>query len=196
MQAVRTLMGAVVGGALGALVVVGLGQSPVPWVRDGMWAVVIVGLLAGLSMKLIASDGHVSFIRGGLTALVAVLAFMGGKYSVGEITGMQAPQATELPAVADIADATGDGAEGAGDVNLDDIPEAPARVASGAPRQEIINVGPPKKVQTYDAIWLAVGALVAYQIGKGTECPPKGEEGEEPAEGEETSHESDGDGSE
>lgn len=164
MQAMRTLMGAVVGCALGALAVIAFGLCPDESVNNAMWPVAVVGLIAGLSMRLVASDGRVNYLRGALAALVALVAFMGGEFSKGAITKRQAPKAPEaaISIQEDSAEADSEGgAEGSMDTVMLPLEELPV-----VSREQLTA---PRSAETTDIIWMAVGALVAYQLGKGAQ---------------------------
>jgi hypothetical protein len=114
MQLGKSLVGALVGGALGIVVLV-LVHALTGW--DRYWMAIPVAIATGLGVRCIASTkGHPSYVRGVLTGIISILAFLAGQYVVAEV-------ATRLsrakPITADLSDVsaadTTDDADAAGD---------------------------------------------------------------------------------
>ena len=183
MQAIRTLIGAIVGVALGAGFILVLSANAPP--QREMWPMLVVGLLAGLSMKILASDGKVSFLRGGLAAAVAIGAYYGGTLAEEKAIQSRAPTAADMPDLSDQIepDVDDEGEEDAEEPAAAPPPAAP--IADGASRPAgTIGANAPQGNEPRDIAFLVVGALLAYQVGKGSSAPAEGEEGEGDAEGE------------
>lgn len=101
-----SLIGAIVGAVVGVAAQIGLESS---MGKEANWFALVVGLLTGLGARSMAGDGIrvVSYVRAGLTALVALAAIVGGSYAASEMVRKQnidayesAPKpATSTPAV-------------------------------------------------------------------------------------------------
>jgi hypothetical protein len=172
MQLGKTIVGALIGAALGIglLVVVFL-----VFHLDRVWLAVPVALLTGLGVRLLVStSGHPSYARGALTGLFALVAYLFGWWVVAQVAtaqsknqpGVRAERAA--PAVAQADDA----AEG-DDAEADDADEAAPAAPFAASRPAAASGGTsrpamPRDFKTFDFIWLCVAALIAYELGRGT----------------------------
>src|SRR6266480_2980713 len=76
MQLGKTLVGAIIGAALG----IGLLLAVFLFAGiDKMWMAIPVALLTGLGVRMIvATSGHASYLRGAITVLIALGAYLGG----------------------------------------------------------------------------------------------------------------------
>jgi len=166
MQLGKSLLGAIIGGVLGIATLVMI-HSLTGW--DKAWLAIPVAIFTGVGVRwMVATAGHPSYARGGLTAVLAILAFMVGNYVVAEVaTRRAASQQTALaPAERQQADDAGEGAGGAGD-------EAPliepVRLEERSPLGGT-GVRNPRAQQwsTWDFLWLCVAAFIAYELGRGT----------------------------
>jgi hypothetical protein len=172
MQLGKTIVGALIGAALGIglLVVVFL-----IFHLDRVWLAVPVALLTGLGVRLLVStSGHPSYARGALTGLFALMAYLFGWWVVAQVATAQSkdkPGArAERPAAA-VAQA--DDAAEADDAEAGDAAEAapaapvaasrPAAASGGTSRPSM-----PRGWSPFDFIWLCVAGLIAYELGRGT----------------------------
>ncbi len=167
MQLGRALVGAIVGGALGVAALVGVYFL---FGLEHTWFAVVVALLAGLGVRaMVVTKGHASYVRGALTALVAIAAFVGGKLLVVEVAKLQSAKASQAarPVVAQSEDAEGTASESTSSAEPAEAPplviETP-RAAEGA----VGKVRVRNELSTWDFIWMSVAALIAYELGRGS----------------------------
>jgi hypothetical protein len=173
MQLGKTIVGAVIGAALGiALLVVVFLMFHI----DRVWLAIPVALLTGLGVRLLVStSGHASYLRGAITGVLALMAYLLGWWVVAQVAQAQAknqvPGGDRPRAVAQ--QANNDEADGAADGAADTAPVPPpvaARpAASGAAGQK---PAMPRGFSTMDFIWLCVAGLIAYELGRGTGAAP------------------------
>jgi hypothetical protein len=206
MQLGKSLVGAVIGGLVGAAVCVAITKFT-GW--DKMWLAILVALLTGIGVRmLVDTRGHASYARGALTAILAVAAYFLSFWASTLITTKGAAareinaqagarQAAADDAAADNA-ADNDAADGeaanaddaadtdaadgkaadAADGETDDAnDEAADEAAPANPQQQperVVNLPrnqrPPER-SPWEYLALAVAALVAYQLGRGSEGP-------------------------
>jgi hypothetical protein len=135
---------------------------------------ILVAFLVGFCVRAMATTkGHASYVRGALTALVAIAAFVGGKFIVAEIATRQMIANAAQPlrvssappeqADQDAANATAEATSESGDEATRD--EVARSTAGGAQRRT------PRgntSFSTWDFIWLSVAALIAYELGRGS----------------------------
>jgi hypothetical protein len=173
MQLGKTLVGAIIGAALGiALLVVVFLMFHI----DRVWLAIPVALLTGLGVRLLVStSGHASYLRGAITGVLALMAYLLGWWVVAQVAQAQAknqvagadrPRAVAQPANADDAD-------DAADATTEAAP-APAPVAARPAAGGAANQRPamPRGFSTMDFIWLCVAGLIAYELGRGTGASP------------------------
>jgi hypothetical protein len=180
MQLGKTLVGAIIGAALGIglLIAVFLFAG-----IDKMWMAIPVALLTGLGVRMVAAtSGHASYLRGAITVLLALGAYLGGL----AITKAVANHRTETVAKAKPAHAAAEEPGAPGDAkDGEPAAEAPPAnappVASASPDLSHRQAMPRQSFSTWDFISLAVAALVAYELGRGTDMP-KGNTGAGPSE--------------
>jgi hypothetical protein len=173
MQFGKTLIGGIIGAALGVGLLVLVYHQ---FGKDNMWLSIPVAILTGLGVRLmIARTGQASYARGALTVLIALGAYLGGlEVTKHYATSRAAELAKGVPRAAVDAEAPADPAEKKG-------PEDAAAPPTPAPDQK---AGPaavpgptmgelrrpqlPKTFSTWDFLALAVAALVAYELGRGS----------------------------
>jgi hypothetical protein len=172
MQFGKSLIGAIIGAAIGvALLVVVYLQFG----KDNMWLAIPVAILTGLGVRLaIARTGHASYARGALTVLIALGAYLGGLQVTTALANRKASDLSKGVARVETetdAKAATDDAKGAEDAAPVPAPgpeqKAPANVAmrgGGEMRRPQL----PKTFSTWDFLALAVAALVAYELGRGS----------------------------
>jgi hypothetical protein len=87
MQFTRALVGAVIGGAVGAAMLV---AAYFLFGSEHTALAIVVALLVGVGVRMmVTTRGHASYVRGALTAVLAIAAFMVGKFVVAEIASRQ-----------------------------------------------------------------------------------------------------------
>jgi hypothetical protein len=195
MQLGKTLVGAVIGGLVGAAVCVAITKFT-GW--DKMWLAILVALLTGIGVRLLVDTrGHASYARGALTAILAVGAYFLSFWASTLITtkgaaareinaqaGVRQPadEAADDAADGDAADDAADGeaaeaadgdTEDAGDEAADDdVPAAPATTRQRSdPAAGVLRPQRPPERSPWEYIALGVAALIAYQLGRGSEGP-------------------------
>ncbi len=157
----RTLFGALVGALLGGAITAGLTSA---YNVQAYWPVVLAGLVAGVAMRKLASNDHVSYLRGALAALATVLAMIGGPLVGAKLISQQKPTISKVETTAAaVEDATAKDSDEGGEVVEQEPPPTPIlSQAKGS-------IGKQSDINPLDAILMAVGCLLAYQIGKGSE---------------------------
>lgn len=193
MQLGKTLVGAVIGGLVGAAVCVAITKIT-GW--DKMWLAILVALLTGIGVRLLVdTKGHASYARGALTAILAIGAYFLSFWASTLITtkGASAREINAQAGVRQPADdnaaaddaADGDAADGeaaeaadgdtedAGDEAADDAaPAAPATTRQRSdPAAGVLRPQRPPERSPWEYIALGVAALIAYQMGRGSEGP-------------------------
>jgi hypothetical protein len=170
MQLGKTLVGAIIGAALGIglLIAVFLFAG-----IDKMWMAIPVALLTGLGVRMVAStSGHASYLRGAITVLLALGAYLGGLAITKAVANHRAEVASKVGprhVAAEEPGAPGDAKDGEPAVEAPPIaPPTPApNPELGTHRPAM----PRQSFSTWDFISLAVAALVAYELGRGTGVP-------------------------
>src|SRR4051794_30184809 len=76
MQIGKTLVGAIIGAALGIALLIAVYFA---FQIDKMWMAIPVAILTGLGVRMVvATSGHASYLRGALTVVLAMGAYLGG----------------------------------------------------------------------------------------------------------------------
>jgi hypothetical protein len=181
MQLGKALLGAIIGACVGIvlLIVVYLAMG-----IDKVWLSIPFALVTGLGVRMfVSTSGHASYVRGALTMVIALVAYIGGWLLVPQVISARADAASaktsgareEKPAAepgdtdakdteAKDADATDETKE------ADEAPKAappkavPRTTDSGMPRAATLR----DAWSPWDIICLAVAALVAYEMGRGS----------------------------
>jgi hypothetical protein len=195
MQLGKTLVGAIIGGALGIVVLLFV-QHHHGW--DGYWMALPVALLTGLGVRLAAKvKGHPSYLRGALTGLLSIALFIAGQYVVAQVVTRGAaakPVPTQESVVRPAADEANteneaaaieepaaapqtqdqEAAEPAADEQAapaDDERTGPVEGVGQAPM--IARTPLAKQWTTMDLLWLCIAALIGYSLGRGSEPSSK-----------------------
>jgi hypothetical protein len=169
MQLGRAIIGAIIGGAIGVAILIAIQATG----YDQTWLAIIVALLTGLGVRAMTSTkGHASYLRGALTAILALAAFFGGTLLFSEMAtrGMFAREMTVAPKVA-IEDEDVDVVDDDGDVGV-----VEERLETRPPLAVDANARQPRAAQPaspWDFVWLTIAALVAYELGRGTSAPAR-----------------------
>jgi hypothetical protein len=169
MQLGRAVIGAIIGAAVGIGMLVAIYLSPLQ--LDAVWLAIPVAVLTGLGVRMMVSTwGHASYLRGAITGVLALGAYLVGWWVVAQVATQRANANTELrtekmPAVEQPAESN-DAAEDSKDeetVEAAKAPEHPGPAAGAAVRKSL-----PPGQSPWDYIWLGVAALIAYELGRGT----------------------------
>jgi hypothetical protein len=165
MQLGKTLVGAVIGAAvgIGLLIAVYLLSG-----IDKMWMAIPIAVTTGLGVRLVAAtSGHASYLRGAITVVLALGAYLGGL----SITKTVASHRAETVSKANPARAAEEPGE-QGDAKAEPGAEAPPVNAPpiAPPNPELVphGRGMSQPINTWDFLSLAVAALVAYEFGRGS----------------------------
>ena len=167
MQLGKSLVGAIIGAALGIglLIVVYLLLG-----IDKMWMAIPVAILTGLGVRMVAAtSGHASYLRGAITVLLAMGAYLGGLAITRAVANHRAETVSKANPPRVVADEPGEPGDAkadepaAGAPRVNAPPPTPARTDLSARRPTM-----PNQFSTWDFISLAVAALVAYELGRGT----------------------------
>jgi hypothetical protein len=179
MQLGKSLVGALVGGAVGIAALIGI-HMLTGW--DKAWLAILVAIITGVGVRwAAATTGHASYARGALTALIAILAFLAWYPIQAQLTVRGALAKPILPnraaVEANAADAD-EASEPADTADADEAAEtvaAPAAVEPAGQTGEGPNIAPgalarPRAQQfsTWDFLWLCIAGLIAYELGRGT----------------------------
>ena len=168
MQLGKALIGAIIGAALGIVLLVAVYLL---FQIDHVALAIGVALLTGLGVRtLVSTSGHASYARGALTGVLALAAYVGGWMLVAEVAKARAAAAPKRPAIAAAkADEEPDETAGpAGEAPVVEQVRPIERAPSGAGMPKAVTPGQ----NPLDYVWLAIAALVAYELGRGTAAVP------------------------
>ena len=170
----RILIAGIIGAVVSAAVWLGAEYT---LQKDVGWLSILVGLGTGYAVHRAAGkDAGVGYGRGALSVILALAAIVLGRMAYAEV--MQASSKAAEAAKIDVAAIK----EAAEDVETDEAVEVEAPpVLSEAPPRRPGNAGPQKLtikkgVSNIDFLWMALAALSAYVVGKGSDPIPAGEE--------------------
>jgi hypothetical protein len=175
MQFGKTLVGAIIGAALGVVLLIAVYLL---FGIDKMWMAVPVALLTGLGVRMVATtSGHPSYLRGAITVALAMGAYFGGL----RISQVVATHRAETVSKANLHRAAAEEPGEPGDAKKEeptaDVPPVVAPPVMAAPTDGTMR-RPAVQMSTRDFMWnfisLAVAALVAYELGRGSGGVPKG----------------------
>jgi len=171
MQFKKSLVGALVGGAIGVGVLVAafflFGTQHTSFA-------LVIAVLVGLGVRMMVSTkGHASYLRGALTALIAVAAFVGGNFLVAQLARSQMAANASRPSRVAAPPQQEDGAANdEATVEQDQLPveeEGEAMAARGTDRVGVLMRTPIQpSYSPWDFAWFSVAMLVAYELGRGT----------------------------
>lgn len=171
-----TLLGGIVGSAVGvglhALLETGMLGKPI----EAAWFAIVIGLLTGIGVRQ-ANRQHLerSYLRGGVSAIIALTAICASTYLIAEIMKKRDVTAGSRVATASTA---------ATAKETDDDQPAESSSAEAPP------VNPPDRIEDaalagpggasgrggdfnpWQFVFMALGALVAYEFGRGASTTP------------------------
>ena len=167
MQFGKTLVGAVIGAVLGIglLIAVYLAAG-----IDKIWMAIPVAILTGLGVRMMAAkNSNASYLRGAITVVLALAAYLGGLAVTRAVATHRKDTVAKVPPSA----AAAEPGEKAADSEKDAADAAPAPVQNmdapiakpdlGAHRSSM-----PQQFSPLDFLSLAVAALIAYELGRGS----------------------------
>jgi hypothetical protein len=169
MQIGKTLVGAIIGAALGIGLLIAVYLM---FGIDKMWMAIPVAVLTGLGVRMVAStSGHASYLRGAITVLLAMGAYLGGLAITRAVANHRAATVAKANPPRAAAQEPGDAAD-AKEVPAETPPVIAAPVTT-KPTDVTAHrpAMPNQQFSTWDFISLAVAALVAYELGRGTGLP-------------------------
>jgi hypothetical protein len=179
MQLGRTFIGAIIGAAIGITLLVGAHMA---FEFDSVWLALPVAILTGLGVRMmVATGGHASYLRGALTCILALGAYLGGCDVVARMAQNQASSAGQATRIERPADDAAKATAEDGEVADEDAEaeEAPAAKAVSEPPSSrpstsmaIQQGGLQKGFSALDFIVLSCSALIAYELGRGTAGKP------------------------
>ncbi len=167
MQLGKSLVGAVVGGVIGVGLVVALYNF---FAIDNAWLAVLVAVCAGLGVRAsVVTKGHASYLRGALTCVLAIGAFAASKFLIAGLAshGMLSDVRPVKRMIAKSEEPGGASEEASATSNVVEAPQIEQR-----PNAPVATAGKsrsPQPFSTWDFIWISIAALVAYELGRGSE---------------------------
>jgi hypothetical protein len=123
---------------------------------------------------MVSTKGHASYLRGAVTALVAIVAFVGGNIVVAQVARSQmAADAAKPMRAAPLAERETEGAaETTAEATAEPATEELEIRRSAAPAGVGVR-GPLKASYTWpDFILLSLATLIAYELGRGSGTSP------------------------
>jgi hypothetical protein len=167
-----------VGGVIGAAV--GVGLHLIVELTTGFeapWFAIVIGLMTGLGVHQAnkSLDGNVSYLRGAITAAIALGAIVGSTPLISKLVSPRTAVASDSKTAAASKDAeaeddAGEGSAAASDGAEDDATESDSR--EGDRTGSGVGVGQPGRGTTpfnvFQFIYMAVGTFIAYEFGRGT----------------------------
>jgi hypothetical protein len=175
-----TLLGGIVGAAVGVglhtLLETGMLGKPI----EASWFAIVIGLLTGLGVRQ-ANRTHMerSYLRGALSGLIALGAIYGSTVVIAEVAKRRDKAMVTKPAAA--AGETDEASEDAtdGDEATTAEAETPAADADRTMNPALAGgvVGNPRAgdLNPWQFVFMALGALVAYEFGRGAGAPKPAE---------------------
>jgi hypothetical protein len=168
MQFGKALIGAIIGAALGIGLLIAVYLL---FQIDHVALAIGVALLTGLGVRtLVSTTGHASYTRGALTGILALAAYVGGWLLVAEVAKAMAARTPKRAPAAAAQKADQDADQAAAPAGEAAVPEPQpiGRGPTGAAAPKAVAPGQ----NPLDYVWLAIAALVAYELGRGTGAKP------------------------
>ena len=175
-----TLLGGIVGAAVGVglhtVLETGMLGKPV----EASWFAIVIGLLTGLGVRQ-ANRTHMerSYLRGALSGLIALAAIYGSSVVIAEVMKKR-----DLAMVMKPAAAVADPDEASDDATAGDDAATAETATPAADADRTMNpalaggvVGNPRAgdLNPWQFVFMALGALVAYEVGRGAGAPKPAE---------------------
>jgi hypothetical protein len=170
MQLGKSIVGAIIGAALGIGLLVALYLT---LQLDKVWLAIPVAILTGLGVRMLVTTwGHPSYLRGAMTGVVALMAYLLAWYLVAGLAQRASANtdiASERPAAVEKAPEEEVAEEPGAEAPPPPKPVVQAPRATGTTAQRS---SAPRGFSTMDFLWLCIAALVAYELGRGTAATP------------------------
>jgi hypothetical protein len=167
MQLGKALVGAVIGSAVGIGLILAIYYTIA---LDHTALAILLAVCTGFGVRaLVTTTAHVSYVRGVLTCVVAILAFATSKFLIADLAARGAFAKPMKPVAARRADDAAD-EKAAGDAGAAQSMEVPQPIAE-QPRGVAGVPHTPQAFSTWDFVLLSIAALVAYELGRGSGAP-------------------------
>lgn len=168
-----TLLGGIVGAAVGvglhALLETGLVAKPV----EASWFAIVIGVLTGVGVRQ-ANRAHMerSYLRGAISGVIALAAIYGSSVLIAEIMKKRDLAITAKP----VAASSGEIDDEASDGEADEATTAEGETSAEADAEKTMNpalaagvAGNPRAgdLNPWQFGFMALGALAAYELGRG-----------------------------
>ncbi len=164
-----TLLGAIIGAAVGVGLHQGLEYGMLGRPIEAPWFAIVIGICTGLGVRKLNKSlmSNVSYARGAVTGLIALGAIVGSIQLVSVLASRKGALTPSKPLADAKATDTDEGDAAKGDGKADATPppieQAPVAGAVGAGQPKI----PGAETNIYQFIFMAVGAFIAYELGRG-----------------------------
>lgn len=172
MQLNKALIGGLIGGVIGVGVLV---ASFFLFGVQHTSLALVIAILVGLGVRMMVSTkGHASYLRGALTALIAIAAFVGGSFLVAQLARSQMAANASRPSRVTAPPQQDDKLTDDGDAAMEQDQEPAAEdlqaLASRGADRIGVSMRPPIKPEysVWDFVWFSLAMLVAYELGRGT----------------------------
>ncbi|MBX3432683.1 MAG: hypothetical protein KF847_05135 [Pirellulales bacterium] len=169
----QTILGGVIGAAVGLAANIGL---EIATTKEMIWFPVIIGLLTGLGVRQLNKSSamhHASYLRGAIAAAIALAAIAGApkvkSMVIARKGAAEVAKATAAPKAGEETTEEGEAAEG----EAADAPAIPEGPRPGAIGQIGLGKAPggPGEPDIWQAVFMAVGAFLAYEFARGAGAP-------------------------
>jgi hypothetical protein len=170
MQLGKSLVGAIIGAAIGIALLIAVQHFKQ---LDQTWLAIVVAILVGLGVRaMVSTTGHASYLRGALTGILALAAYFGGMQLYSQLAqrGILVKKLPAPPVAA--TEVEGEGATTEAEVDGVPVPVEPVANAAPAVRPPIVDMqkgGPAQPSSPWDYVWLSIAALIAYELGRGSD---------------------------
>ncbi|HEX5470493.1 MAG TPA: hypothetical protein VFW73_01340, partial [Lacipirellulaceae bacterium] len=138
---------------------------------DKMWMAIPVALLTGLGTRAaLAKNGRASYVRGAITVLLAMGAYLGGLMITRAVANHRAAMAAKPSAHAKLQNPSGKPGvkDTAGEAVAPPPSASPHDAATAHPDASMHRPAMPTEFSVWDYICLAAAALLAYELGRGS----------------------------
>jgi hypothetical protein len=167
MQFGKTLVGAIIGAVLGIGLLIAVYLL---FGIDKMWMAIPVALLTGFGVRMVAAtSGHASYLRGAITVVLALGAYLGGLAITRTVANYRAETVAKKSPPPAVAEGPGESKDATDDEPATEPP--PVVAPPTAPIDRDLAARRPAiapQFSTWDFLSLAVAALVAYELGRGS----------------------------
>lgn len=169
MQLGKSLLGGIIGAAVGIGLLLAVYRL---FGIDKGWLAIPFAIVTGLGVRtMVSTAGHASYFRGALTMLLALAGYIGGWYLAASMAQARANAMTLKPVAVD--QKVGEAATSGGTEDAAATPPPPMPIESdGLGSTGRRSMAPKGAMSTFDIICLAVAALVAYELGRGSGISP------------------------